>query len=160
MAGNGVQPGRYTAEMDGEFVVFLIGMRLNKLWKIHKWIHAFVAMPRMLRELQQHPEKGLLAARTSLGGRTITVVQYWRSFDQLEAFAKNLNAPHLPAWRAFNRRVGVNGDVGIYHETYRVGVGRHESIYANMPVMGLAAAGRSVKVGKRSETARARIGAS
>jgi len=29
-----------------------------------------------------------------------------------------------------------------------------------MPVMGLAAAGRSVKVGKRSETARARIGAS
>ena len=88
------------------------------------------------------------------------MVQYWRSFDQLEAFAKNLNDPHLPAWRAFNRRVGVNGDVGIYHETYRVGVGRHESIYANMPVMGLAAAGRSVKVGKRSETARARIGAS
>ena len=53
MAGNGVQPGRYTAEMDGDFVVFLIGMRLNKLWKIHKWIHAFFAMPRMLRELQQ-----------------------------------------------------------------------------------------------------------
>ena len=106
---------------------------------------------------QQHPEKGLLAARTSLGGRTITVVQYWRSFDQLEAFAKNPNDPHLPAWRAFNRRVGASGDVGIYHETYRVGVGRHESIYANMPVMGLAEAGRSVQVGKRSETARARI---
>jgi hypothetical protein len=26
------------AEMDGEFVVFLIGMRINKPWKLHKWL--------------------------------------------------------------------------------------------------------------------------
>ncbi|MDJ0362397.1 DUF4188 domain-containing protein [Rhodococcus sp. H29-C3] len=155
-----VQTGRYTAAVEGEFVVFLIGIRLNKLWKIHKWIGPFLAMPRMLRELQQHPDKGLLGARMSLGGRTITVVQYWRSFDQLEAFAKNPNDPHLPAWKAFNKRVGTGGDVGVYHETYRVSTGQHESIYSNMPIMGLAAAGRSVAVGKRSETARARIAGS
>ncbi|MET4049439.1 MULTISPECIES: DUF4188 domain-containing protein [unclassified Rhodococcus (in: high G+C Gram-positive bacteria)] len=155
-----VQTGRYTAEVEGEFVIFLIGIRLNKLWKIHKWIGPFLAMPRMLQELQQHPDKGLLGARMSLGGRTITVVQYWRSFDQLEAFAKNPNDPHLPAWKAFNKRVGAGGDVGVYHETYRVSPGQHESIYSNMPIMGLAAAGRSVAVGKRSETARARIAGS
>jgi hypothetical protein len=29
---------RMTAEVDGEFVVFLIGVRINALWKIHKWL--------------------------------------------------------------------------------------------------------------------------
>ena len=157
MNRNGVQPGRYTASMDGDFVVFLIGMRINKLWKVHKWFPPFVAMPKMLRELRKHPEKGLLGARLSFGGRTVTVVQYWRSFDRLEAFARNPSDPHLPSWRAFNTRVGSSGDVGVYHETYRVGPGNHESIYSNMPIMGLAAAGTSVVVGKRTESARARI---
>jgi len=154
-----VQSGRFTAEVDGDFVVFVIGMRFNRLWKAHKWFPPFVAMPKMLRELQQHPEKGLLGARMSIGGRTITVVQYWRSFEHLERFAKNPDDPHLPAWRAFNKRVGSSGDVGVYHETYRVGRGQHESIYSNMPVMGLAAAGTSVPVGKRTDTARDRINA-
>jgi len=154
-----VQPGRFTAEMDGDFVVFIIGMRFNKLWKVHKWFPPFMAMPKMLRQLQQHPEKGLLDARMAIGGRTVTVVQYWRSFEDLEAFARNPADPHLPAWRAFNKRVGASGDVGVYHETYRVGRGQHESIYANMPVMGLAAAGRSTAVGKRTDTARERISA-
>ena len=152
-----VQNGRYTADVDGEFVVFLIGMRFNKLWKIHKWFGPFLAMPRMLRELQRSPDKGMLGARMSWGGRTITVIQYWRSFDHLEAFAKNPNDPHLPAWRAFNRSVGKSGDVGVYHETYRVGSGQHESVYVNMPVMGLAEATASAPVGKRRDTARERM---
>lgn len=138
-----VQPGRYTAQVDGDFVVFLIGMRFNKLWKVHQWIGVFVAMPSMLRELERHPDKGLLASRISFGGRTITLVQYWRSFEHLERFAKNSDDPHLRSWRSFNKRVGASGDVGIYHETYLSGDGRYESIYANMPVMGLAAADSS-----------------
>ncbi len=35
---------RMTAEMKGEFVVFLIGMRINKPWKLHKWLPVFLAM--------------------------------------------------------------------------------------------------------------------
>ena len=157
MARSKVQPGRFTAEIEGDFVVFVIGMRFNKLWKFHQWIRPFTAMPRMLRELAEHPEKGLIGARMAVGGRTITMIQYWRSFDQLEAFAKNPNDPHLPAWKAFNSLVGAGGDVGVYHETYRVSPGQYESIYANMPVMGLAAAGTSVPIGRRSESARERI---
>ena len=42
---------RMTAEVEGEFVVFLIGMRINAFWKIHKWLPVALAMPRMLREL-------------------------------------------------------------------------------------------------------------
>ena len=41
---------RMTAEVDGEFVVFLIGMRINKPWKVHKWLPVFLAMPKMLKE--------------------------------------------------------------------------------------------------------------
>src|SRR5207342_1870402 len=46
-----VIPSRMTAEVAGDFVVFLIGMRINKPWKVHKWLPVFLAMPRMLKEL-------------------------------------------------------------------------------------------------------------
>ena len=38
---------RMAAEMEGDFVVFLIGMRINKLWKVHKWLPVFLAMPKI-----------------------------------------------------------------------------------------------------------------
>jgi hypothetical protein len=151
-----VQPGRYTAEIEGDFVVFVIGMRFNKLWKVWRWWSVFTAMPKMLAELQRHPELGLMSTRFARSGRTITLIQYWRSFEQLETFAR-APEPHFAAWRRFNTEIGASGDVGIYHETFRVHAGDHESIYSNMPVMGLAAAGRSVRVGARTEAARARL---
>jgi Domain of unknown function (DUF4188) len=159
MARNKVRPGRYVAHIEGDFVVFVIGMRFNKLWKVHKWMGPFVAMPRMLRELEQHPEKGYLGGRIAIGGRTSTLVQYWRSFDHLERFAKDAGDLHLPAWRRFNAKVGASGDVGVYHETFKVAAGDYESIYSNMPVFGLAAAADSAPVGKRTESARERISA-
>lgn len=153
----GVQAGRYTAEIDDDFVVFIIGMRFNKLRKVRSWLPVFIAMPKMLRTLEQHPEKGMLGTRIMRSGRTITLVQYWRSFEHLERFARNADDPHLEAWRQFNRRVGGSGDVGIFHETFRVPAGQYEAIYGNMPVMGLAAAGRHVPVDRRRETARDRL---
>ncbi len=57
-----VHKGRFTAEVDGDVVVFVIGMRFNKLWKVHKWMPVFVAMPKMLRVLLSDPSKGLLGA--------------------------------------------------------------------------------------------------
>ncbi len=47
-----VKNGRFAAEIDGDFVVFLIGMRINNLWAVHKWLPAARAMPRMLAELK------------------------------------------------------------------------------------------------------------
>ena len=49
-----VIPERMTVEIDGEFVVFIIGMRINKPWKINKWLPVFLAMPRIVRELKAH----------------------------------------------------------------------------------------------------------
>ena len=137
-----IHAGRVTARAQGPFVIFLIGMRFNKLWKVHKWAPIMMAMPRMIAELERQPELGFLGAETWFA-RTILMVQYWRSFDDLEAYAKSRQNAHLPAWSAFNRAVGANGDVGIFHETYRVEPGTYENVYANMPatllgrVMGL-----------------------
>jgi Domain of unknown function (DUF4188) len=56
---------RMAARMEGEFVVFLIGMRINKPWKIHKWLPVFLAMPRMLKELRANPDAGFLGDTAS-----------------------------------------------------------------------------------------------
>src|SRR4051812_44507989 len=131
---------RVTASIEGEFVVFLIGMRFNNPLLIHKWIPVFVAMPRMIKELIRQPEMGLLHAELWLG-RTTIMIQYWRSMEQLLAYATNKDAEHLPAWHAFNKRVGNDGSVGIWHETYAASPGTYETIYANMPAFGLGKAG-------------------
>ncbi|MDQ2963367.1 MAG: DUF4188 domain-containing protein [Pseudomonadota bacterium] len=145
-----------TARIDGEVVVFLIGMRINRLWKVHRWLPVARAMPRMIAELAAAPEHGFLGAEQWLGNPTI-MLQYWRSFEQLERYAKNRSAQHLPAWAAFNRTVGSNGDVGIWHETYRVRPGDYECIYNNMPLFGLARATAAVPATGRFESARNRM---
>jgi len=143
---------RMCAEIDGEFVVFLIGARINKPWKVWKWFPVALAMPRMLAELARRPELGLLHARNMFSFPDTMVIQYWRSFEHLEAYAKNRDLAHLPAWQGFNRAVGSNGDVGIWHETYRIEPGRYETIYNNMPPFGLGMAGTLVDaIGARQE---------
>ncbi len=154
-----IVPGRYTAQTDQPFVVFLIGMRINKLWAVRKWLPTVMAMGPMLRELFTHPEKGMLGAHTYIGWRQVMVVQYWRSFEDLERFARAADDPHYPAWRRFNARVGYkDGAVGIWHESYLVPAGAFECVYGNMPVFGLAAATSHVPARGRLETARRRLG--
>ena len=151
--------GRYTAEIEGDFVVFLIGMRLNRPWKVHQWLPVFTGMQRMLRELARHREQGLLRAYTGLLFGGPAVVQYWRSFEHLERFARDPANLHLPAWRWFNRAVKASGDVGIWHETYLVPAGRYEAIYGNMPRVGLAAAAGHGPIARRGQSAAHRVGA-
>ena len=152
-----ITPGRYTANIDGDFVVFHIGMRINKFWKVHKWLPVARAMGPMLRALSEHPEKGLLGFRVLPGLRNVTVIQYWRSFEQLEQFARDTTDPHFESWRRFNAKVGTDGDVGIWHETYKVAANSYECIYNNMPRIGLAAASEHVPVARRGERASERL---
>jgi hypothetical protein len=153
-----IHRGRYTAEMSDDFVVFLIGMRLNRPWKVHKWLPVFSAMPRMLRWLDQHPEAGLLNWHNAwIKGPA--VVQYWRTFEQLERFARATGQPHVPTWKWFNRTLGASGDLGIWHETYKVRANQCECIYINMPRSGLAGAGAHAPIGSTGQSAARRIGA-
>ena len=150
-------PKRVSGRIDGDFVVFLIGMRVNRWWLPHQWIRVAAAMPRMLRELARNPELGYLGGE-SWFGRTTMMMSYWRSMEHLMGYAKSRTAEHLPAWRSFNKLVGTNGDVGIWHETYRVRAGDYESIYVNMSPFGLGRAGSLVEASGKRETAQGRLG--
>ncbi len=151
-------PGRYTAQLDEPFVVFLIGMRINRIFAFRRWIRVAAAMPPMLAELKRHPELGLLHVETALYWRGVVTFQYWCSFEHLHAYAHLRDSNHLPAWAEFNRRIGSDGSVGIWHETYMVARGQYESIYANMPRFGLARAAAHVPITGLLDSARNRIG--
>ena len=87
-----------------------------------------------------------------------SLVQYWLSFDHLEAYARARDKQHWLAWLEFNRLVkGSRGDVGIWHETYLIRAGEYENIYSGMPLMGLAKAARLADVSGDAEAARGRL---
>jgi len=147
---------RMTVKIDGDFVVFIIGMRINRFWKFHKWIPVASVMPKMIKELSDKPESGFLGFQI-FGGIPPVMVQYWRSFEHLEAYAKDRNGHHYPAWKAFNLKIKSNGDVGIWHETYKVNAGNYECIYNNMPKYGLGKIGEMIPATGRKEHAADRI---
>ena len=153
-----VIPGRMTHDYDGDLVVFLIGMRINKPWRLDLWLPVYSAMPAMLAELSKDKDSGLLGYRLTFGSGGPFLVQYWSSHEKLYRYAGDRDAAHRPAWAAFNRLARkAPGAVGIWHETYLVE--RAETIYSGMPVSGLAAATSSVPVARRGETAAERLGA-
>ena len=59
-----VNAGRHTASFDGDFVVFLIGARVHKLWKVRQWLPVAKAMTAMQREITAHPEMLVTSAET------------------------------------------------------------------------------------------------
>jgi hypothetical protein len=156
MFGPQVRAGRYTAELpDDGVVVFLIGMRFNHWWRVDKWWFSFNSMIKILRYLSKGDD-GLLQSRYWFG-HTLLLVQYWRGIDDLMAFATDPKAPHADTWREFNRRIGNDGSVGIYHETYQIVPGNSEAMYVNMPLFGLGAATGHVAVDKTRDRARQRM---
>ncbi|GAB3488744.1 DUF4188 domain-containing protein [Nocardiopsis coralliicola] len=147
---------RTTHRHEGELVVFLIGMTINRPHRPDQWLPPFRAMPAMLRELSADPDSGMLGYRLTLEGGHPTVIQYWNSLDKLYAYASDTQAKHRPAWRAFNRRAArAPGAVGIWHETYLVA--RAESVYSATPPMGLARATEQIPVRRSAAAARERM---
>jgi hypothetical protein len=117
-------------------------------------------MQAMRAELAEHPELGMLHAQDFMAFPDAMTVQYWRSFEHLEAYARNPDQSHWPAWTAFNRRTkSSRGDVGIWHETYLVPAGRYEAIYSGMPPFGLGKVGRLIDAQGTRESARGRLDA-
>ncbi|MEK9197166.1 DUF4188 domain-containing protein [Ureibacillus sp. 179-F W5.1 NHS] len=148
--------GRYTTENTEDIVVFIIGMRVNKRLAIHKWLPVFNAMPGMIKELYSHKDElGFLSMESYFGLRTTVMIQYWRSMDDLLAYAKS--EKHLTAWKHFNQKVGNNNAVGIYHETYQLKSEQYEAFYGNMPAYGLGKALNPVAVTSKLNSARDRL---
>lgn len=130
-----VKSERLTVPNDEGMVVFLIGARANRWWQLPIVFGVARAMARMMRELRQDPDAGLLGFE-SYGGRTTLMVQYWRSLEHLHAYAHDKEREHVRGWRAWVRRWS-SGAMGIWHETYLVPAGAFEAVYHHMPPFGL-----------------------
>ncbi|WP_405020703.1 DUF4188 domain-containing protein [Kitasatospora sp. NBC_00070] len=152
-------PGRTTAAAEGEVVLFLLGMRINHFWAVHRWLPVAVSMPVLLRELSRDKESGLLGSQLLSGSpRTYYVVQYWESKEKLLAYAAAPERLHRKAWAMINRYEQTSRQhVGIWHETYIVQPGSYESIYGDMPPYGLAAATGVLPIERRGASARERL---
>lgn len=150
-----VKTGRWTATIEGDFVVFVIGAQIARDQDLAEAIDDYSGgMLPMLDHLSEHPELGLLGYHAPSPFLTL---QYWRSFEHLEAFASDTSAPHLQAWRRYQKRVSGTGHSGIFHETFLVRAGQYETVYDNMPPTGLGAVGNLVRVERSTATARQRM---
>lgn len=153
-----IYPGRYTAMADEPFIVFAIGMRLNRLWAVHRWLRPVIDTCRIVRLMSSAPPDGYLGGQLFFYWRGVGILQYWRGFDQLEAFAKDRDQPHLAAWRHLLNQTESDQTFGYWHETYRVDPRSYECIYGSMPRFGLAAATRHIPLTERIDSARDRLG--
>ena len=83
---------------------------------------------------------GLLNSESfAIGINHFGVLQYWRSFDDLDAWSRR--PPHSEWWRAAVERMRLKKDFGVSHETFLVRSSDVESIYLDCRPTGLAAFG-------------------
>ncbi|WP_436946501.1 monooxygenase family protein [Staphylococcus xylosus] len=80
--------GRYTVLPSEPITLFLIGLRVNKWYKIHKWLPVLLAMPPMLNELLKNKSLGCLSYEMLFKYRGVMIVQYWESNEQLLFYSK------------------------------------------------------------------------
>lgn len=132
--------GRCTARRDEPFVVFMMGVRVNRLSSVRKWASVLLSLRSMVQEMEGAPQTGYLGGQTFFSWRAVTLVQYWESYEALEKYARCPESGHLPEWQRFNREVRGSGVIGLWHEAYTVGSAEYEAIYADVPVSGLAKA--------------------
>ena len=142
--------GRWTSRLEAPFVLFLIGMRINKPWQSPS------LGTRGRGDAANDPgARGQPAARLSRSGRLVRAHDPRSPVSALvrgvEAYAHARDKAHLPAWSAFNRAIGANGDVGVFHETYRIEPGAYENVYVNMPPLLLGRIGALVEARGRHE---------
>ncbi len=130
-------PGPHSATPPDGAVLFLIGMRVNRWWRPDQWLPTFASAFPMLKEVhRQADDLGFMGMHVWFA-RTVIMVQYWNSMDELLAYARSSELNHVPGWRAFNRRVGSDPSVGVWHEAYVMSPDRTHVVYRNMPPFGL-----------------------
>jgi len=134
-----IHPGRHMADVQSGCTVFLIGLRVNKLWKLPRILWVNKEFNKMMKELQQQPELGLLHFESWFGNPTL-MVQYWQSREHLFGYSRNPELSHASAWGKYMRKLGQSSDFGLWHETYDITPETSESMYLNMPPFGLGKA--------------------
>jgi len=140
--GDEIRLGKFAADNAEPVVVFLVGLRINSWRKPRHWLPLLLAMPAVVRELTAQPDGGLLGYRLLLGPgpRQAMLLQYWRTVDDLHAFARHPASTHRAAQqRLWEHYAAAGGAVGVWHEMLPLAEGAYHSLYGNMPPMGIGA---------------------
>jgi hypothetical protein len=118
-----------------EICLFRLGLQVRRL-------SAFLYAARLGKAIRKASEEAVASGAGLLhsegfrvSSRHFGLLQYWRGFDELEAWSRR--PPHSEWWRGAVERMRTKGDFGIYHETYLVPRERIESIYLNCEPAGL-----------------------
>lgn len=152
----------------GDVVVFNIGMTVRKPHRPDLWLPVVTGMLKMQAELNRNiaasargeaQDLGFMGGANLMSAKGPWCVQYWRSVEQLYAYATNPNLAHLPAWKKFNKAARRHpGAVGVWHETYVVPAEGIETLYGHGAVVGLGAVAGAVPIEKRGLRAAERLG--
>lgn len=126
-------PDRTTVDLSQypDLVVIYLGMRAKSL----RGVRTLMSFgPKISKSVAAKPDGLLLHENMlfSLVPPHFGMRQYWRDFDALERWARTL--PHMEWWQTFLRD---RGGTGFWHETYPRR-GEVESIYIDMPPVGMA----------------------
>jgi hypothetical protein len=139
------------------FAVFLFGMRCSSVRGVRRFLWGLRVLRRVLADLEAHPERGFLTGGVYRAGRTLIAVQYWESFDALDAYARDHGLPHRRAWQRYLREALDDPTMGLWHETYLADPGTWEGVYINMPPWGLGAGADLLEMGSTKGSARDRL---
>jgi hypothetical protein len=130
-------PKRLAAEMDGEFVVYINGMRLNHLRALDKYMIAGRKLAAMFDRLEADPDSGFLGYEPAIRGLgSGAAIQYWRSLEDLQSFAQDPENRHVPARTWVNENVR-KGEIGFWAELYVIDDENYETVYRDVPPIGL-----------------------
>jgi len=123
------------------------------------WLHARTLRAAIARDA----DRAIAEGAGLLGSESFTitrghfgVLQYWRSFDALDAWSHR--PPHSEWWREAVDRMRRKHDLGVYHEVFRVPVANLESIYLDCEPAGMARFGKLGEPVGPMTTARGRLG--
>lgn len=155
---SGRNEGRVMADIEGEFLVFVVELRVYQWWRFWKWVPVVRAMGSMLTELIQKPEYGLLNFEYWFAFRRQLFLMYWRSYEHMHDWVLNKDATHIPGWKLLNQLMKDSPNVlGFWHESFVVHPYEYEAFYRNVPTVGLGRAGSLVPLTGRATTAAARL---
>lgn len=140
-----INENRMAAEIDGEYVIYINGMRLNKLRALPRYLRAGLEAAKMFERLEADPDSGFLGYLPAyMGLRSGAAIQYWRSLEDIRRFAHDPDDLHVPAWQWYNEEGGTDGGLGFWAELYVVKDGAFETFYRNVPPVGLGEHGSLV----------------
>lgn len=90
------------------------------------------------------------------------LVQYWRSMEHLQAYARSRTNKHNPAWKILFKKGKETTDYGFWHEAFEVKAGKYDAIYVNMPpiLLGNCVGTEIVDCSGKNATSKGRTGMS